>query len=79
MAKGDRPSVDVHLFDVQPKLTHAVDVHRSEGFVDLSSRVVESAPWMIYWGTLPQIGPRPPWRFLPGRVLLEWRQRVQYP
>ena len=79
MAKGDRPPIDVDLFDVQPKLTHTVDVHRSEGFVDLSSRIVNLHPGVIYWGELPQIGPRPPWRFLPGREPLGWRQRDQYP
>lgn len=40
MAQSNCSSVDVDLFDVQPKLTHTIDVHRSEGFVDLSSRIV---------------------------------------
>ena len=47
MTKGDRPPIDIDLFNVQPKLTHTVDVHRSEGFVDLLSRIVNLHPRVI--------------------------------
>jgi len=40
MAESDSSSVDVDLFHIQPKLPNTVDVHRSKGFVDLSSHVV---------------------------------------
>jgi len=73
MTKGDRPPIDVDLFNVQAKLTYTVDVHRSEGFVDLLSHIVNLHPGLSYWGGLPRIGPRPPWRFLPDRELLGWR------
>lgn len=40
MSKSDCSSIDIDLFNVQPKLTYAVYVHGSESFVDLLLRVV---------------------------------------
>jgi hypothetical protein len=35
MAKCDSSPIDVDLFDVQPKLSYTVNVHRSESFIYL--------------------------------------------
>lgn len=35
MSESDRSSIDIDLFDIQPKLTYTVDIHRSKSLVDL--------------------------------------------
>ena len=50
MTNGDRSSIDVDLFNIQPKFTHAVDVHRSKSFVDLLSCMVNLHSDPNNWG-----------------------------